>query len=210
LVDFSFPVDGFISVLDYLGTIAFAITGASKAISHKADIFGIIVLATVVGVGGGVTRDVLFGRFPVAFSDPIYVILTVITGVVMFFLFSYLKKKMNIWLVVDAVGLGVFSVIGASIAFQIVGMNFLPMLFGGMITAIGGGILRDIFVREIPIVFVKEVYAVASLIGIVIFYLVLSTSNDIQIASIIGIVAATGIRLLAMKFNWNLPKVRES
>jgi uncharacterized membrane protein YeiH len=128
----------------------------------------------------------------------------------MFFLFSYLKKKMNIWLVVDAVGLGVFSVIGASIAFQIVGMNFLPMLFGGMITAIGGGILRDIFVREIPIVFVKEVYAVASLIGIVIFYLVLSTSNDIQIASIIGIVAATGIRLLAMKFNWNLPKVRES
>ncbi|MBT5200276.1 MAG: trimeric intracellular cation channel family protein [Thaumarchaeota archaeon] len=210
MVDFSFPVDGFISVLDYLGTIAFAITGASKAISHKADIFGIIVLATVVGVGGGVTRDVLFGRFPVAFSDPIYVILTVITGVVMFFLFSYLKKKMNIWLVVDAVGLGVFSVIGASIAFQIVGMNFLPMLFGGMITAIGGGILRDIFVREIPIVFVKEVYAVASLIGIVIFYLVLSTSNDIQIASIIGIVAATGIRLLAMKFNWNLPKVRES
>ena len=210
MVDFSFPIDGFISVLDYLGTIAFAITGASKAISHKADIFGIIVLATVVGVGGGVTRDVLFGRFPVAFSDPIYVILTVITGVVMFFLFSYLKKKMNIWLVVDAVGLGVFSVIGASIAFQIVGMNFLPMLFGGMITAIGGGILRDIFVREIPIVFVKEVYAVASLIGIVIFYLVLSTSNDIQIASIIGIVAATGIRLLAMKFNWNLPKVRES
>ena len=94
MVDFSFPVDGFISVLDYLGTIAFAITGASKAISHKADIFGIIVLATVVGVGGGVTRDVLFGRFPVAFSDPIYVILTVITGVVMFFLFSYLKKKL--------------------------------------------------------------------------------------------------------------------
>ncbi|MBC8515812.1 MAG: trimeric intracellular cation channel family protein [Nitrosopumilus sp.] len=210
MVDFSFPIDGFISILDYLGTIAFAVTGASKAIAHKADIFGIIVLATVVGVGGGVTRDVIFGRFPTAFSDPIYVSLTVGVGIVMFFLFAKFKKKMTIWLVFDAVGLGVFSILGASIAYQVVGLEFLPMLFGGMITAIGGGILRDIFVREIPIVFVKEVYAIASIIGIVVFYAMLSSGVDIQIASIIGIVVGTGIRLLAMKFNWNLPKVKES
>jgi len=210
LVDFSFPVDGFISILDYLGTIAFAVTGASKAISHKADIFGILVLATVVGVAGGITRDVIFGRFPVAFSDPIYIGITVTTGILMFFLYSYFKKRMNIWLVFDAVGLGVFSIIGASVAYQIVGLNFLPMLFAGMITAIGGGILRDVFVREIPIVFVKEVYAVASLIGIVVFYIMLFYGMDMQIASIIGIITATGIRLLAMKFNWNLPKVRET
>ncbi|HEY5736335.1 MAG TPA: trimeric intracellular cation channel family protein [Nitrosopumilus sp.] len=209
MVDFSFPLGGFISILDYLGTIAFAVTGASKAIAHKADIFGIIVLATVVGVGGGVTRDVIFGRFPTAFSDPIYVSLTVLVGVVMFFLFRRLQKQMNVWLVFDAVGLGVFSILGASIAYQVVGMDFLPMLFGGMITAIGGGILRDVFVREIPIVFVKEVYAIASLIGIVVFYLSLLSGVDIQIASIIGIVVGTGIRLLAMKYNWNLPKVRE-
>jgi len=188
LVDFTFPIDGFISILDYLGTVAFAVTGASKAITHKADIFGIIVLATVVGVGGGVTRDVIFGRFPTAFSDPIYISLTVGTGIVMFFLFSYLKKKMNIWLIFDAIGLGVFSIIGASIAYQIVGLEFLPMIFAGMITAIGGGILRDIFVREIPIVFVKEVYAVASIIGIVIFYGLLSFDVDVQISSVINII----------------------
>ena len=210
MVDFSFQIDGFISILDYLGTIAFAVTGASKAIAHKADIFGIIVLATVVGVGGGVTRDVIFGRFPTAFSDPIYVSITVLVGVVMFFLYVKFKKQMGIWLVFDAVGLGVFSILGASIAYQVVGLEFLPMLFAGMITAIGGGILRDVFVREIPIVFVKEVYAIASIIGIVVFYAILSSGVDIQIASIIGIVAATGIRLLAMKYNWNLPKVRES
>jgi len=128
----------------------------------------------------------------------------------MFLLYSYFKKRMNIWLVFDAVGLGVFSIIGASVAYQIVGLNFLPMLFAGMITAIGGGILRDVFVREIPIVFVKEVYAVASLIGIVVFYIILFYGMDMQIASIIGIITATGIRLLAMKFNWNLPKVRET
>ena len=210
MVDFSFPIDGFISILDYLGTIAFAVTGASKAIAHKADIFGIIVLATVVGVGGGVTRDVIFGRFPTSLSDPIYVGLTVGIAVVMFFLFTKFKKQMTVWLVFDAVGLGVFSILGASIAYQVVGLEFLPMIFAGMITAIGGGILRDIFVREIPIVFVKEVYAVASIIGIVIFYGLLSFDVDVQVSSIIGIVAATGIRLLAMKYNWNLPKVRES
>ncbi len=210
MVDFSFPIDGFISILDYLGTAAFAITGASKAIAHKADIFGIIVLATVVCVAGGITRDVIFGRFPTAFSDPIYIGITVIVGIAMFFLYSYFKKRMNVWLVFDAIGLGVFSIIGASIAYQIVGLDFLPIMFGGVITAIGGGILRDVFVREIPIVFVKEVYAVASIVGIVIFYVILYYGGDMQVASIIGIVLATGIRLLAMKYNWNLPKVRET
>lgn len=208
MVDFSFPIDGFISILDYLGTIAFAITGASKAISHKADIFGIIVLATVVGVAGGIMRDVMFGRFPTAFSDPIYISLTVAAGIVMFFLYSKLKNQMNAWLVFDAIGLGVFSIIGASIAYQIVGLDFLPMLFAGVLTAIGGGILRDVFVREIPIVFVKEVYAVASVVGITTFYLALSSGIDIQVASVIGIISATGIRFLAMKYNWNLPKAK--
>ena len=210
MVDFSFEIDGFISILDYLGTIAFAVTGATKAISHNADIFGIIVLATVVGVTGGITRDVIFGRFPTAFSDPIYIGLTVATGIIMFFLYIKLKKRVTTWLIFDAVGLGVFSIIGASIAYSVVGLNFLPMLLAGVLTAIGGGILRDVFVREIPLVFVKEVYAVASVIGIVVFYAILSSDVDIQIASIVGIVVATGIRLLAIKYNWNLPKVRET
>ncbi len=210
MVDFSFPVDGFISIFDYLGTAAFAVTGASKAIAHKADIFGILILATVVGVAGGITRDVIFGRFPTAFSDPVYVGITVITGIATFFLYSYFKKRMNIWLIFDAVGLGVFSIIGASIAYQIVGLDFLPIMSGGVITAIGGGILRDVFVREIPIAFVKEVYAIASIIGIVIFYIILFYGINMQIASIVGIVAATGIRLLAMKYNWNLPRVKGS
>ncbi|QDI88570.1 trimeric intracellular cation channel family protein [Candidatus Nitrosopumilus sp. SW] len=210
MVDFSFELGSFITILDYLGTIAFAVTGASKAIAHNADIFGIIVLATVVGVAGGITRDVAFGRFPNAFSDPIYIGLTVAVGIVMFFVYTKLKKRMGTWLVFDAVGLGVFSILGASIAHQVIGLEFLPMLLAGVITAIGGGILRDVFVREIPIVFVKEVYAVASVIGIVAFYAILYSGVDIQIASIIGIIITTGIRLLAMKYNWNLPKVKET
>ena len=210
MVDFSFEIDKFISVLDYLGTVAFAFTGASKAISHNADIFGILVLSSVVGVAGGIIRDVIFGKFPIAFSDPIYICLTVTVGVILFFLYPKLKKHVTTWLIFDAIGLGVFSIIGASIAFSIVGLNFLPIVFGGVITAIGGGILRDVFVREVPIVFVKEVYAVASVIGILVFYVVLSLGTDIQLASVIGIVISTGIRLLAIKYNWNLPRVKSS
>ena len=210
MVDFSFELGSFIAILDYLGTIAFAVTGASKAIAHRADIFGIIVLATVVGVAGGITRDVIFGRFPNTFSDPTYIGLTVAVGIAMFFLHRKFQKLMSTWLVFDAVGLGVFSILGASIAYQVVGLEFLPMLLAGVMTAVGGGILRDVFVREIPIVFVKEVYAVASVIGIVVFYAILSSDIDIQTASIVGISITTAIRLLAMKYSWNLPKVKES
>ena len=208
MVDFSVPVEVFIYFLDLLGTAAFAVTGAIKAVEHKADIFGIIVLATVVGVAGGVTRDVIFGKFPNSLSDPIYVGITVAIGVAIFFLFSHFKKRLGVWLIFDAVGLGVFSVVGATIAYEIVGLSFLPIIFGGMITAIGGGILRDIFVRETPIVFVKEIYAVASFVGILVFYFILSAGADLYVATIVGLVVATGLRLVAMKLNWNLPKVK--
>ncbi len=208
MVDLSVPAEVFIYVLDLLGTAAFAVTGAVKAVEHKGDIFGIIVLATEVGVAGGVTRDVIFGRFPNSFSDPIYVGITVAIGVATFFLFSQFKKRLNVWLIFDAVGLGVFSVVGATIAYEIVGLSFLPIVFGGVITAIGGGILRDIIVRDIPIVFVKEIYAIASLVGILVFYFILSAGADLYVATIVGLVVATGLRLVAMKLNWNLPKVK--
>ena len=205
MTELAIPILGFITILDYLGTIAFAVTGASKAVAHKVDIFGVIVLATIVGVAGGIMRDVVFGRFSTALSDPIYVTLTVSAGIVVFLSFSKHKKHMNLWLIFDAVGLGVFSIMGATIAYQVVGLSILPMQFAGMITAIGGGILRDVIVLEVPTVFVKEVYAVASLAGITIFYVLLYFGMDIQIASVIGISFVTGIRLLAIKFDWHLP-----
>ena len=150
-------------------------------------------------------RDIVFGRISTALFDPIYVTLTVATGIVVFFSFSKYKKHIKLWLVFDAIGLGVFSIIGATIAYQIVGMNLLAMQFAGMITAIGGGVIRDVVIREIPTVFVKDIYAVASLAGITIFYALLYFGMDIQLASVIGISFVTGIRLLAMKFKWHLP-----
>ena len=198
-----------IQVLDLLGTVVFAVTGAFKAIEHKSDIVGIVILATMTGVAGGVMRDLVFGRIPpLAIVNPLYVIITVATGVAMFFLYRALKKHWNLFLKFDAIGLGVFTIIGATFAYNVFGLNFLAMAFAGVLTAVGGGILRDVFVNEMPIVFVKELYASASFIGVVIFFGLLAAGIDLNIAAIPSIVAATALRLLAMKYNWNLPPVK--
>ena len=203
------PVDFFIYILDLFGTMAFAVTGAFKAIEHKADIVGIIILATITGVAGGTIRDVVFGKaLPNSLIDPIYVIITVVSGIVLFLLYSRMKKHWNLFLKFDAIGLGVFTVIGATFAYNLFGMNFLVIVLAGMLTAIGGGILRDIFVNQTPIVFVKELYASASFIGAVVFYFTLLITSEIYAATILGIILTTGLRLVAMRYNWNLPKVK--
>jgi uncharacterized membrane protein YeiH len=208
LVDFSITSEAFIYVLDLFGTMAFAVTGAFKAIEHKSDFVGIILLATITGVAGGTIRDVVMGQFPNSISDPTYVIITVASGVCIFFLYSRLKKHWNLFLKFDAFGLGIFTIIGGTFAFNLFGLNFLAIVSAGILTAVGGGILRDVFVNQVPIVFVKELYVTASFTGIFIFYFILYFGGELYIATIVGIVIATGVRLTAMKFNWNLPKVR--
>lgn len=210
MVDFGTP-ELFIYILDLFGTMAFAVTGAFKAIEHKADIVGIIILATITGVAGGTIRDVVLGRFPPnSIVDPAYIGITVATGIVIFFLYSHLKKHWNVFLKFDAIGLGAFTVIGATFAYTLFGLDFWVIISAGILTAIGGGILRDVFVNQIPIVFVKELYASASFGGVLIFYFTLYFGLDLYLATIFGFTMTTGLRLVAMKYNWNLPKVKGS
>ncbi len=198
-----------IQALDLFGTMAFAVTGAFKAIEHKSDIVGIIILATITGVAGGVLRDLVFGQIPpLSVMNPLYLVITTATGIAMFFLHRSLRKHWNLLLKFDAIGLGVFTIIGATIAYNLLGLNFLAMAFAGLLTAVGGGILRDVFVNEVPIVFVKELYASASFVGVVIFSALLATGVELNIAAIPSIVAVTAMRMLAMKYNWNLARPR--
>jgi len=211
LADSALSIEFFIYVLDLFGTMAFAVTGAFKAIEHKADIVGIIILATITGVAGGTIRDVILGKdLPNSLIDPSYVIITVVSAIVIFLLHSKMKKHWNIFLKFDAIGLGVFTVIGATFAYNMFGMNFLVIVLSGMLTAIGGGILRDVFVSQTPIVFVKELYASASFLGAAVFYLVILLTNDVYAGTISGLLLATGLRMVAMKYNWNLPKVKSN
>ena len=210
LTEISFSSEFFIYFLDLFGTVAFAITGAFKAIEKKFDIIGILVLATITGVAGGTIRDVILGRVPNSIVDPTYVIVTIASGITIFFLYSRLKKHWNLFLKFDAIGLGVFTIIGATFAYNIFGLNFLAILLAGVLTAAGGGILRDIFVNQVPIVFVKEFYLSASFIGIVIFSIILYFTNELYYATIVGITLTSSLRLIAMKYNWNLPKVKNN
>ncbi|QLH10431.1 trimeric intracellular cation channel family protein [Nitrosarchaeum sp. AC2] len=208
MVDFSIPAHVFIYILDLFGTMAFAVTGAFKAIENKSDIVGVLLLATITGVAGGVIRDVMMGQFPNALSDPAYVAITVTSGIAIFFLYTHLKKHWNLFLKFDAIGLGVFSIIGATFAYNLVGLNFLAIMLAGVLTAVGGGILRDVFVTQVPIVFVKEFYVSASFIGILVFYFMLYFGGELYSATIVGLTITTTLRLIAMKYNWNLPKVK--
>ena len=209
MVDLSVPAEVFIYILDLFGTMAFAVTGAFKAIEHKADIVGVIILATITGVAGGTIRDVIFSdSLPNSILDPAYVGITVASAIVVFLLFSRLKKHWNLFLKFDAIGLGVFTVIGATFAYSVFGLNFLAIVSAGILTAVGGGILRDVFVNQVPIVFVKELYASASFIGVIVFYLILVADGALYIATIVGIIITTGLRMVAMKYNWNLPRVK--
>ncbi|CAD6368892.1 conserved membrane hypothetical protein [metagenome] len=210
MVDFTISGQVFIYILDLFGTMAFAVTGAFKAIEHKFDIVGIILLATITGVAGGTIRDIVLGQFPNSLSDPAYVAITVISGVGIFFLYSHLKRHWNLFLKFDAIGLGVFSIIGATFAYHLVGLNLLAIMLAGILTAVGGGILRDVIVSHTPIVFIKEFYISASFIGISVFYLMLYFGGELYSATVIGIVLTTALRLVAMKFNWNLPKAKGS
>ena len=211
MVDLTVPAELFIYVLDLFGTMAFAVTGAFKAIEKKFDIVGIIILATITGLAGGTIRDIIIGKVPPnSIADPAYIAITVATGIVIFLLFSRLKKHWNLFLKFDAIGLGVFTIIGATFAYNIFGLNFLAIAFAGIVTAIGGGILRDVFVQDTPIIFVKELYASASFIGVVVFYFILAFDGSLYLATILGIIITTGLRMVAMKFNWNLPRVHSN
>jgi uncharacterized membrane protein YeiH len=201
-----FSLWNLIQFLDLFGTMAFAVTGALKAIEHKLDIFGVIVLSAITGLAGGIIRDVLLGKIPPSgISELSYVSIAIVTAIVVFFLYPRIKRQIGIFLIFDAVGLGVFTIIGATIAFNMYGFNVLLMIFGGIITAIGGGIIRDTLVNETPLVFRKELYASISFIGVILYILLIYQGMNLEVSSIICVLFVTALRIMALRFKWNLP-----
>ena len=195
-----------IQFLDLFGTMAFAATGAIKAVEHKLDIFGVIFLAAITGLAGGIIRDVVLGKIPPSgISEISYASIAIVTAIAVFFLYPRIKSQMGLFLTFDAVGLGVFTIIGATIALNIYGFNVLLMVFAGMITAIGGGIIRDALVNETPLVFRKELYASISFVGVLLYILLLYEGINLEIASIVCIIFITVFRIMAIHYRWNLP-----
>lgn len=205
---------------ELVGTIAFAASGAMLAIDRDLDLFGIIFLGVMTACGGGIMRDIILGIFPPnAFRNPVFVGVAAITSVLVF-LFAYLKGA-RYWKeraridhhinLLDALGLGIFSVLGAKAAMMrgYADNTFLCVMMG-MSTGVGGGILRDLLSRTIPAVLHKRIYAVASIAGAWIYCLLMNIGLTNPLSMLGGMVITVIIRMLATHYLWDLPVVHHN
>ncbi len=209
-------MDEIMFVLELIGAAAFAVSGAMVAIEKRADIFGILFLAVTTALGGGVIRDVLIGRIPpVMFVSYWYLLISVVAALAVF-IDAYLRsEKYKLHLdkldavnnIFDAIGLAVFTVSGMNAAMP-VSDNVILVLFVGMCTGVGGGMLRDVMTNTMPKVLRKRVYAVASLLGGGLYYAMYALGVN-QIVSLgCGMLLIFALRLFATIFKWNLPSVK--
>lgn len=191
-------------LLDYLGTMAFAVSGALKGVRNGMDIFGVVVLAVVTAIGGGTIRDALLDAPIFWLTDSTYILLSLLMAIAVFMLFRLAQRTERILLVFDAIGLGVFTGIGAMRAAD-AGLGFLGIITMGLLTGIGGGLLRDVLAGKVPIVLREEVYASASIAGGLVFAGMLRAGLPEAAALSVAVGLTILIRLLSIFLQWHLP-----
>ncbi len=193
--------------MDILATFVFALSGAFRAVKHELDLLGLLVLATATGIGGGVIRDVVCGDTPpMAFKDETYLLVCLLAGFLVFLLAPLIARRWDVVMIADAIGLGLFSAIGAQKAMSL-GLGPLGVMFSGAVTATGGGIIRDILVRRIPDVIQEDFYASAAIAGGAVFYLAARCGLSDLRAFTFSLVVTVCLRLIAMYKGMRLPKV---
>lgn len=199
---------------EILGTIAFAVSGAVVAISKKMDIFGVAILGMTTAVGGGILRDLILGITPpAAFQSPGYALTSIAVSMLVFLppvrrLLHWNEKLYDTALLLfDAIGLGIFTVIGVQTAYIATGeLNAFLAIFVGVVTGCGGGVMRDVFAGTPPYIFVKHFYATASILGAVACLLLWNIGQ--MPAMLIGAAVTLTLRLLAAHYRWSLPKAK--
>lgn len=205
-----------IFLMECIGTVAFSVSGATVAIEAGMDVFGVCILGIVTAVGGGMVRDVILGQLPVTLVRPVYVIIAAVTALSLF-AFLYFRRKCTvppravlrerILLVMDAIGLGVFTVMGMVSGIRAgYGDNGFLLVFLGVLTGVGGGVMRDTMAGFKPYIFVRHIYALSSLFGAILFRVLFPFAGE-AIAMIPACISVVAIRVLAASFRWNLPKL---
>lgn len=195
------------TVLDSVGIVAFAITGALTASRKQMDIVGFVVIGTVTGIGGGTLRDVLLDLPVFWIASPGYLIACALVSVLVFFAAHIPQAQYRFILWLDAVGLAIFAVTGAERA-TLMGASATVAVAMGVITATFGGIVRDLLGNESPVILSREIYASAALAGAVIFVALTATGIPREVAIGTGFVAGLLIRAAALRYGWSLPRYR--
>ncbi len=202
--------------MEMAGTVAFAASGAMTGISRRMDVFGVCVLGVVTAVGGGMMRDVILGNVPGALTKPVYVVAAVITALLIFAVL-YFKRDMlqgrfgllydRMMLVMDSVGLGIFTVVGVITGIRNGYLeNTFLLTFLGTLTGVGGGLLRDMMAGVPPYICVKHIYACASVAGALACVSIYRGFGQIP-AVVISSLLVVAVRFLAAHYRWNLPHV---
>ncbi len=195
----------FVMILDFMGTFAFALSGALVAVRHRLDLFGVLVLSFAAAAAGGITRDVLLGATPpVALVDWRYLGVSSVAGLVTFYRHADVERFRNPVQVSDAVGLALFAVVGASKALT-AGVGPVGAVLLGVLTGVGGGIVRDVLVAQVPAVLQRELYAVAALAGALVFVAARLLALPPAAAAVAGAVACFALRWMAIRRGWRLP-----
>lgn len=194
-------------ILEIIGTIAFAVSGAVVGIRKKMDILGVTTLGIITAVGGGIIRDLIIGMTPpTAFRDPIYALLAIGVSIIVFL--PFISKRIDldqfIWVFADSIGLAAFTMIGVSTGTSF--NNLFLEVFLGVITGVGGGVIRDICSGDIPMIFIKHFYACPCIIGAIVCAAVSRYHTNIAVAC--GFFIIIFLRLLAARFRWHLPKAK--
>jgi uncharacterized membrane protein YeiH len=193
-----------ILALNLAGTFIFGLSGGLAAVRARLDLFGVVTLAAVVGLAGGITRDLLIGTAPATFRDWRYLAAAGAAGLVCFFARPALERMQRSVLVFDAFGLGLFCVTGATKALDF-GVGAVPAILLGAITGVGGGILRDVLLREIPTVLRHDLYAIPALLGAGVLVAAQESGSSNPAFPVLGAALCVGVRLAALKYRVNVP-----
>ena len=192
-------------ILDTIGTLVFAISGALTAMYKKLDLFGVYCIAFVTALGGGTIRDVMIGRTPVGWMLDIDYVFIITLGFLLSLIFNrYLERLRISMLLFDTIGLGVFTLIGLEKGIEF-GLSPVICVILGTLTATFGGVIRDILCNEIPVLFRKEIYATLCIAGGILFFLLQEFAIPQEIISASVAVFIIALRLVAYKYNWSLP-----
>jgi uncharacterized membrane protein YeiH len=201
-------VSTLLAAFDLGGTFVFALSGATVGVKHRLDLFGVLVLAFAAGNSGGIARDVMIGAIPpAAINEWRYVAVSILAGLITFYWYRVVDRLNSPVLVFDAAGLALFAVAGAGKALAFHAGPVAAMLLG-MLTGIGGGMVRDVLVREIPTVLRTELYAVAALLGAAVVVIGDMLHLPSSAAASAGAVLCFGLRFMAMRRRWRLPIAR--
>ena len=202
----TFIVDHMLAVLEFLGTFAFAISGIRHAAAKNFDWFGGFVCGIAVAIGGGTIRDVLLDVRPFWMSNPMYIMCTFLAQLFVIVFAKYIRKLDNAWLVFDTIGLALFTVAGMQKTLDM-GFPFWVAIVMGMLTGSAGGVIRDVLLNNVPVIFQKEIYAMASVVGGIVYWLMGFLEINATISAVTTFTTIVAIRFLAVRYHISLPKL---